>query len=195
MNSEGILMIKLCRRFFDIDKDVYVCFVYIPPHTSPYYKISDEGFFEVIDKGVQKYSQLGNISRIGDLNTRCGQKNDYFQEHEDMFKHADFYNSDFYDMTDFPKRFSMDKTVNQSGNRLIDLCAACDLRIVNGRIGDDAGVGACMFLSHSGTSLIDYAICSVDMFCLIKNFVVHDFQSVTSHAPIELNLKKPIRVY
>ena len=67
-----------------------------------------------------------------------------------MFKHADFYNSNFYDMTDFPKRFSMDTKVNQSGNRLIDVCAACDLRIVN---GDDAGVGACTFLSHSGTSL------------------------------------------
>ena len=39
----------------------------------------------------------------------------------------------------------MDKTVNQLGNRLIDLSAACELRKVKGRIGDDAGAGTYTF--------------------------------------------------
>ena len=139
-----MLWIKLCRRFFN----VYVCFVYIPAHTSPYYQISEDRFFEVIERRVQKYAQLGYISLIGDVNARCGQKNDYYHEHDDIFKHTDFHKSGFYDMTDFPKRFSMDTIVNQSGNRLIELCAACDFRIVKGRIGDDEGRYVFISLNH-----------------------------------------------
>ena len=87
------LSIQLYRRFINIDKAVYVCFVYIPPRPSSYFKINDESVFKVIDKSVQKNAELGYISLIVDLNARCGQLIDYFQEHEDMFKHADFNNS------------------------------------------------------------------------------------------------------
>ena len=94
-----------------------------------------------------------------------------------FFKHADFNNSGLYDTTGFPKVLSMDKIVHQSCNRLIYLCAACDLRMKNDRIGDDAVSDACPFLSQSGTSCIDYAMCSVDMFLLIGNFVAHNILS------------------
>ena len=44
-HPEGILWIKLCRRFFKMTTDVYVCFAYVPPNTSPYYRTIDQGFF------------------------------------------------------------------------------------------------------------------------------------------------------
>ena len=38
-------------------------------------------------------------------------------------------------------RYNKDKTVNTSGRTLIEFCKMCDIRIANGRVGDDDGVG------------------------------------------------------
>ncbi|XP_060580681.1 uncharacterized protein LOC132737413, partial [Ruditapes philippinarum] len=62
-------------------------------------------------------------------------------------------NNEFDSMTyNLPVRFSMDKTVNYSGNKLLDICLCSDLKIVNGRIGDDAGVGSYTFMSNVGST-------------------------------------------
>ena len=58
-----------------------------------------------------------------------------------------------------PERVSMDAVCNSSGIKLLDICHSTGLRIVNGRIGSDAGIGHFTFMSSTGESLIDMQLC------------------------------------
>ena len=86
-----------------------------------------------------------------------------------------------------PMGFSMDKCVNSSGEKLLDICLSSDLKIVNGRIGDDAGVGSYTYLSTRGYSLIDYVLLSYDYFYTVKDFIVHDLFTCLPHVPIQID--------
>ena len=68
------------------------------------------------------------------------------------------------------------------------MCLSSDIKIINGRIGNDAGEGNLTFMSANGKSVIDYALCNHNLFPIIKDFIVHDFQTCSSHAPIQLCL-------
>ncbi|MCG8046841.1 MAG: hypothetical protein N0E48_14600 [Candidatus Thiodiazotropha endolucinida] len=83
----------------------------------------------------------------------------------------------------------MDRICNSSGIKLLDICQSTDLRIVNGRLGSDAGVGQFTFMSATGQSLIDYVIISQDIFPIVTAFVVHELHPCSSHVPIQINLK------
>ena len=41
----GFIWIKLCKFFFNRLNDVCICFIYIPPQESVYFKMHDTGFF------------------------------------------------------------------------------------------------------------------------------------------------------
>ena len=62
--------------------------------------------------------------------------------------------------------------------------------IVNGRIGKDNNIGK---LTFRDTSLIDYTICSVEMFPFIKDFEVIELDSIYSdgHSLVLLSLNIP----
>ena len=187
----GSIWVKLCKEFFGLDTDICVCFLYIPPQQSVYYRSHDIGFFEKVESDIRKYSTFGNILVSGDLNARCGQKTD-FTEHSERY-------SNFVSTVDNmneaeqgvyrEQRVSMDNICNASGVKLIDLCQGSDLRIVNGRVGDDANVGSFTFESSRGSSLIDYVLASINLFPIFTNFIVHDMHTCTSHAPISFCLK------
>ena len=89
---------------------------------------------------------------------------------------------------DLPYIFSMDTVVNKSGTNLIEICLCSDLKLVNGRIGDDAGIGNYTFMSPNGCSVIDYAVRSYDLFPFISDFIVNDLYSCSLHTHVQLNL-------
>jgi len=186
-DSNGIIWIKCCKNYFSLEHDIYVCFLYIPPANSNYYIMHDIGFFEQLDLDVRKYSDLGFVSVIGDLNARCGQKSDILNNVNEYSRYIDAVDPDQIQF-DLPHRFSLDDTVNTHGNRLFDLCLSSSLKIVNGRIGDDAGTGSFTFMSSKGQSLIDYVLCTYELFPFILDFNVHDFQTCSSHAAIEVKI-------
>ena len=105
-----------------------------------YYRSHDIGFFEKVESDIRKYSPCGNILVSGDLNARCGQKTDFTEPSE---RYSNFV-STVDNMNEAEQgvyreqRVSMDNICNASGVKLIDLCQGSDLRIVNGRVGDDA---------------------------------------------------------
>lgn len=189
IDENGIIWIKLCKHFFGLEQDIFVCCLYIPPSSSVYYTLHDVGFFEILEQKVSKYSELGKVSVIGDLNARCGDKPDILQNSSDFDKYIDVINKDDNNdyMFDIPHRFSMDSVVNSSGNKLLDICLSSNLKIINGRIGDDAGVGSFTNMSIKGNSLIDYVLCSYDLFPFVTDFIVHDFHTCSTHAPIQVN--------
>jgi hypothetical protein len=71
---------------------------------------------------------------------------------------------------------------------LLDLCKDNDLFIINGRIGNDKGIGK---LTCNNSSVVDYVISSVDFFKHIVNFSINEFSKLFSdvHSPISLSLK------
>ena len=88
---------------------------------------------------------------------------------------------------DLPYKCSMDTVVNTSGTKLIEICLCSDSKLVNGRIGDDAGIGNYTFMSPNGCSVIDYDVCSCDLFPFISDFIVHDLYSCSLHISCTVN--------
>ena len=71
---------------------------------------------------------------------------------------------------------------------MLDLCKGNDLFIINGRIGNDKGIGK---LTCKNSSVVDYVISSVDFLKHIANFSICQFSKLFSdvHSPISLSLK------
>ncbi len=133
----GIIWVKLCKQFFNLDDDIYICFAYVPPQNSVYFALHPIGFYESIEAGVRKYSDLGKVALIGDLNSRCGNVSDTLQSRDDFARFINVIETDYSacDASGLSVRKSMDSVTNASGQKLIDLCRCTDLRIVNGRMG------------------------------------------------------------
>ena len=56
-------------------------------------------------------------------------------------------------------RISKDTHINRNGRALIDFCKETGMRIMNGRIGDEASVGNYTYVGRTGSSVVDYVIC------------------------------------
>ena len=157
-DPNGFIWVKLDQSYFNLDTDVFICFVYIPPCDSVYFKLHETDFFSQLESGIRKYSEAGSVSVIGDLNARTSTNDDFAQSSDDYINFLPTLNDDDFVIDDFQNRCSEDKICNSSGQKLLDICKSTDLRIINGRVGDDRGVGRLTFLSSTGKSLIDYAI-------------------------------------
>ena len=68
--SEGFLWVKLEQKFFSIHDDLYICFCYIPPKDSIYFKNVDFDLFDLLERKIRHYSDFGRVAVIGDLNAR-----------------------------------------------------------------------------------------------------------------------------
>ena len=51
---------------------------------------------------------------------------------------------------------------NANGSLLFDICRKTGFRVVNGRIGENDGVGKCTYVGSRGSSLIDYVIADTE---------------------------------
>ena len=61
------------KNFFGIEKDLYLCAVYIPPFNSVH---SDEDFLN-LENEIALFSTKGEIALIGDFNSRVGNYPDF----------------------------------------------------------------------------------------------------------------------
>ena len=123
---------------------------------------------------------------MGDFNARTQNKQDFLDEDDFFSQHFDydndltdqFQNSSILDKCNMPKiRVSQDKTINNEGNMLIDICKANSLFILNGRCGSDKNIGAMTFRSQS---IIDYAIISHQALDFVKMFSILELDSIFS---------------
>ena len=137
---------------------------------------------------------------IGDLNSRTGNLDDsIIIEHSvinscgiDDFA-QELFGLDPNNINQFlaEERNNKDTTVNCNGELLIEFCKANNLRIVNGRCGNDKGRSDFTFNSQNGSSTIDYCIVSPNFCPHISNFEVDILDKGLSdfHSPIILILK------
>ena len=75
--NDDYVWLKLSKSYFRLDSNYYVCLAYIPPENSRYYKDRNQDTLEYIESDIVKYSNMGHVMLIGDLNARTGIENDY----------------------------------------------------------------------------------------------------------------------
>jgi len=184
-----VIWLKLCNSFFKgWDTDKYLGIAYFSPINSTYTKRLDIDYFELLEQEIVKYSSLGSVMITGDLNARSGVVPDYIDDDGSLdVNFIDGFSADV--NVKLPKRDSHDKTVNQYGRSLLDLCKSCDLNILNGRtLGDCSGKFTCHEVA--GSSVVDYTLVQRDCFSDIRYFNVSAFDALVSdHCSIEFGLK------
>ena len=67
---------------------------------------------------------------------------------------------------------------------MIDLCKSTSLRIANGRLHDDKGVGNYTYCNKQGASVIDYLLLRASDFYCIDKFKIESFNEWSDHAPL-----------
>ena len=155
---------KLDKSFFHLEKDIFLCAIYIPPRNSPYFNID---VFNDLENDIAKFSNEGYVILSGDLNARTGSALDHKEEDPSVHIPGDMpilkHN--------LKKRNNYDNQTNDHGKTLLDICKTCDLRILNGRTKEDS-FGKITYHSPIGISTVDYVIVSHNFMNLVENFIV-----------------------
>ena len=97
---------------------------------------------------------------------------------------------DEYTLDNYMPRFSQDRGhVNNNGLLLLDFCKQTGLRIMNGRLGKDTGVGQYTFEGSRDSSVVDYILASQPLFKFAKEFEVHEPNILSDHCLISCNFE------
>ena len=168
---------------------------YFPKHakTTSNLKIPATSTFHNHYDETKRLSQQYNFSFN---NSRTGKLNDFLVSDDDKFDnsfHMHLKESiDMLNDLNIPlRRTNMDSKINNNGYKLLELCINFDLRILNGRVGQDINKGKFTCVSESGNSVIDYIIMSSCLVPRVKEFYVDVFDPCLSdkHTPVSAILK------
>ena len=136
-NHQDIVWLKLRNNFFKLNKDLYICFTYISPSNSSYYRNNDfdsESVFYLIKQDCAEFMVIGNVMIMADFNAHVPPNSLDFIVNDD-FDNPVPLPSDIY-CPDIPlTRNTMEfRKLNPNGESLIDLCKSVSVRIVNGSV-------------------------------------------------------------
>ena len=179
----------------NIDKHLLLGCIYVPPEGSKY---ADADAFEEIESELLNFSSNDNcFALIGDFNAKTKTLQDFVIPDDDLIDILEMKDNNFmnymYDHEDLVKQdiplyrnSQCQCRTNNFGLRLIEFCKRNNLYIPNGRICDDKeGKRTCNDLS-----VIDYFILKSDVFTLVKEFKIMDFDPSLSdvHCGIHISL-------
>ena len=187
---------KLDKYFFNLDEDIFVCSIYIPPANSKYFGQSKIDPYDELESDLIHYDKLGKIMLMGDFNSRKGRLDDTPEFNLGAVPFTDSFVEEpvFQDATIHPsskKLHSMDQTTNKYGRSLTNICISHNLRFLNGRMqGDMLGKFTCH--KFNGASTIDYAILSQSLLEDMVNFSVLPLSFFSSHCPIAFTLRTKV---
>ena len=186
--SDRFLWWKLDKAFFNLNDDIYICTVYIPPSNSSHHNQILEYPFDELQYAIMKYSAKGKIVLNGDFNARKGSLIDFIQYEDSTFLDTSYMENQQYSVHSFSLPNNMDKTTNKYGRPLNEICISNDLYFLNGRIrGDNSGKFTCHKFNEA--SVVDYAIVSSCLLDKIIYFSVHSLDYYSCHCPISFCLK------
>ena len=156
--------------------------VYIPCVSSIHNDASD---FDIISEDiVALYSEYNcAFLLLGDFNSRTGKLDDFISQNQVKLT--------FQSLGLETERYNCDKKVDTNGRNLINLCNDLHFCILNGRFGQDKGVGQYTCIKTRGQSLVDYAIVSSSLFPSVLDFYIDKFDSCMSdaHLPVCVTLE------
>lgn len=130
---------------------------------------------------------------LGDFNARTGLNDDFLSADDEfarIFEYDDAMINHFNKSSCLPdfglsiKRVNKDSFINNDGNFLLDICKSNNIFILNGRCGQDRGLGSFTFKS---LSTIDYSLSSFEGLKYISDFSVQYLDPLFSdgHSLIE----------
>ena len=182
------LFFQIKAEFLNSPKDLICGCTYIPPFTSLY---NDKKSFENLEAEIIQLPglDLSDLIIFGDLNAKTKtekdfidfDKYDFFSESEEIFSKSCSLNRENRDTHD----------LDLHGKKLIDFCKTLKLRIVNGRVGEDKGIGQ---FTTRNNSVVDYCLAPSHFFSNFLSFEIHEFNPLFSdvHCPITFELEANI---
>ena len=183
-SSDDRLWLRLDARFFGLQKHLFICFAYISPEKSCHIA-SRDNLWIILQQEVAQFSLEGNVMLTGDFNARTGQLQDFIiNDSDDHLPLPPDYVTDYCDL-----RTSKDKTCNPYGQELLHICKNAQLRILNGRIGNDRDKGDFTCVTPRGNSVVDYTIVSQDLLNQIYNFKIGDITTLSDHCEIVTSIE------
>ena len=184
-DSGDIIWIKIKRQQFNLSHDLYLCLCYIISVTSSCEALVEMDVLDRISNFIIKIANdtndCYNVLICGDFNSRVGNEKNYVIFDNDA--NMDILPTD-YQVDDTIPRFSQDSTVNTNGRKLLDFCKLNSLRIANGRLGSDNGVGKYTYVGSTGRSIIDYVAVNSYLLDVISDFHVGDPNSLSDHCAV-----------
>ncbi len=174
-NTHSKLVMWLSVKF-NTNQNILQGNVYIPPSGSPY---AHADCFNEIDSELDNlmHNEKVNVCMCGDFNARTGGKSEFLKLNnlvqDDFITDPMLYDKlrEEYDLIErgiAESRTSCDKTINEYGNQLIELCQSNALYICNGRIGNYSIHGR---TTSKDTSIVDYMIGSP---AVLRNITMFD---------------------
>ena len=186
------IWVKLCRNYFGFDKDIYVCFLYIPPINSTYAKRTglNKIIFDKVESDICRWHTEGDIVLMGDFNAHINETDLDFIELDTHDPSNDSLSQIYVSDSVLLKRNTqIDQTTNTYGRQLIELCRSSRLRILNGRTLGDT-MGRITFFNTLGTAIDDYCICNASLLPNVCSFEVNDYMpNISDHCPITLTIQ------
>ncbi len=188
--NDEMLWLKLDKQFFGLNQDALICLCYAVPSNSTRQDMIEMDVFDKLQMRIAEFEseENNNYLIVGDFNARTSVNADYVEDDTDS---AYIPLPDDYVTDGVLLRSSEDAGVNvtQYGRKLLDLCIATGLRIVNGRLGSDQGVGKYTCITHRGSSVVDYVLSMLEFFDSIKEFRVEDHTPFSDHNMITWQLE------
>ena len=189
--EDHFLWIKLSGDKLGWDNDIFVCLCNVIPRSSSRQDLVETHAFDRISNDIAnfhvRYGDKFSCLIVGDMNSRTGESKDYVENDNTGYVPVP---DDYTEDDDVPHRTSCDKKApDEYGHKLIDLCKTCSLRIVNGRVGSDKGVGNYTSINKRGQSVVDYVLCESNIFKLLNDFAVNEICEWSDHCKLSFSLK------
>ena len=168
------IVLKLDKRYLNIDNNLICCFPYIPHEYSTVFSGN-------LIKGMERFIELYDTLNLkfgdvywffgGDFNARTGNLSDFIQPHN-VQEYTDVIDGsgDLFDILSCKPRKTRDPNfINTFGRQLVEFCKANNLYILNGRTGSDKK-GNITCIANKGKTIVDYFIVSKNVFDLVTSF-------------------------
>jgi len=162
--------------------DIILVCAYLPPQNSSAYDQERNGVIMLKEQLLKLNAKYPEHKLIvaGDLNSRIGDLQDFLpNDGVDHIAGLDWYTPDEFDT----HRSAKDKTVNEFGQSLIELCVEFNIHVLNGRTNGDM-TGNLTNITDNGCSTVDYIMMESELHDTVKSFKVLDVDE-TNHMPLE----------
>ena len=187
---DTIVWLKIKKGVIRKDKDVYIACVYIPPARSNYYKQYNCDVFDELENSIEFYTPLGEVMIVGDTNSRTGVLDDFVRNdsvhHTVRNRLSDIFN--YVQDTELVGRRNPDLNTNCYGSKLLSLCKATNLRILNGR-HINGYANDFTYCGANGMSVIDYLILPTSLFPTVRQFIVSNLTTFSDHAFLHIQIQ------
>ena len=126
--STDFIFFKMCKNFFSMPEDVYICAVYLPPINSSYtQKDQNVSLFDILEDEISKYCCKAQVILLGDLNARVNVKDKDYIQHDEI-SHNQLPQCYIADNIYYSRNSQDRGPTNDQGKQLLNFCIGTRMR-------------------------------------------------------------------